>query len=119
MREVAMDPLLRSPITSDQADGTRVVVNVFDGGPRTRVSFALDDGHPIEMQRVTKVDPFVAQLYGRYPDTIKKWVTPQHCSHLFAARLPAGLRPGTYALKVAASDEYGRQLSNGMVLEVV
>ncbi|MCX8254825.1 Calcineurin-like phosphoesterase [Beijerinckiaceae bacterium RH AL1] len=119
MREVAMDPLLRSPITSDQADGTRVVVNVFDGGPRTSVSYALDDGHPIEMQRVAKVDPFVAQLYGRYPDTIKKWVTPQHCSHLFAARLPAGLRPGTYALKVAATDEYGRQLSNGMVLEVV
>ena len=119
VRTLAMEPLLRSPITSDQADGTRVVVNVFDGGPRTRVTYALDDGKPIAMDRVAKVDPFVAQLYARHPETIKKWVVPQHCSHLFAARLPPDLRPGTYALKVAASDEYGRLLSNAMVLEVV
>ena len=119
VRALPMEPLLRSPVTADQAAGTRVVVNVFDGGPRTRVAFALDDGKPLEMTRVAKVDPFVAQLYARYPETIKKWVVPQHSSHLFEARLPPNLQTGTYALKVSGSDEYGRPLTGAMVLEVV
>ena len=119
VRTLPMETLLRSPVTADQAAATRVVVNIFDGGPRTRAAFALDDGKPVEMTRVARVDPFVAQLYARYPETIKKWVVPQHCSHLFEARLPANLQPGTYALNVSARDEYGRPLTGAMVLEVV
>lgn len=118
-RRLPEEPLLRSPITADQAIGTRVVVNVFDGGPRTTVSYTLAGGSPIPMIRVAKPDPFVVQLYARYPETIKRWVSPQHCSHLFEAPLPAGVRPGTYTLRVTASDEYGRPISDAMVLEVV
>ena len=119
VRTLPMETLLRPSLAADQAASTRVVANVFDGGPRTKVTFALDDGKPIEMTRVARVDPFVAQLYARYPETIKKWVTPQHCSHLFAAPLPVNLQAGTYALKVAATDEYGQPLTGAMVLEVV
>ncbi len=119
VRTLPMETLLRSPVSADQAGSTRVVVNVFDGGPRTKVAFALDTRTPVAMRRVAKVDPFVAQLYARYPETIKKWVVPQHSSHLFEAHLPADLQPGTYALKVTASDEHGRSLNEAMVLEVV
>ena len=119
VRRIPEEALLRGPITVDQARGTRVVVNVFDGGPRTKVVFALDDNPVISMTRVARPDPFVVQLYARYPETIKRWVVPQRCSHLFEAALPAELARGTYALRVSAQDEYGRPLSDALVLEVV
>lgn len=116
--QLPMVELLRSPIRVDQAADTQVVVNVFDGGPKTTVSIAIDGGAPIEMSRVTRPDPFVVQLYKRYPETVKAWVSPQDCSHLWAAALPAGLRRGAYALSVTAIDEYGRRHDDGMILEV-
>ncbi|MDR3463013.1 MAG: hypothetical protein P4L76_11940 [Beijerinckiaceae bacterium] len=44
---------------------------------------------------------------------------PVPSSHIWSVKLPAGLRPGAYALKVKAVDEYGREHRDGMVLEVV
>ena len=117
--ELPMSELLRSPITATQAAGTRLVVNLFDGGPKSRVSFSLDGGAAIEMARVSRPDPFVQQVYGRHAETMKKWVKPQNCSHLWSAALPAGLAIGTYALKVSARDEYDRPHAESMVLEVV
>ena len=58
------------------------------------------------------------QLYARYPATIKKWVAPKPSSHIWQGHLPSGLKPGTYALAVTATDEYGRTHRDGMVLEV-
>ncbi len=109
---------LRSPITADQAAGAHVTVNVFDGGPKTSVTFALDGGSAVAMTRVRQPDPFIQQVYGRNPSTIKPWVKPMPCSHLWSARLPPGLEPGTYALQVRAKDEYGRDHADAMVLEV-
>ena len=119
MRAVTMETLLRSPISVEQANGTQVVVNVFDGGPRTKVAFTLDGGAPVAMTRVSRTDPFVVQVYGRNPETIKKWVTPQLSSHIWTAALPQGLKLGTYAMRVQATDEYGRPLADAMVLEIV
>ncbi len=111
--------LLRSPVGAEQAAGTLVLVNLFDGGPRSDAVMTIDGGQPIPMVRVARPDPFVVQLYARHPQTIKPWVSPRPCSHLWQAALPAGLAPGTYALEVVARDEYGRMLRDAMVLEVV
>ena len=123
-REASMSQLLRSPLTADQAAGARVIVNVFDGGPKTQVTYALEDetnslapGAP--MTRIVRPDPFVQQLYGRFPGTIKPWVKPMPSSHIWSARLPPGLRPGHYALSVQVKDEYGREHRDAMVLEVI
>ena len=118
MRGVGMDQLLRSPISVEQAAGTQVVVNVFDGGPRTIVVFSLDGGEPLAMKRMSRPDPFIMQVYGRFPDTIKKWVRPQNSSHIWVAPLPLGLKTGTYSLNARATNEYGREHADGMVLEV-
>ena len=119
LRTTTMSRTLRSPVTADEAGAARLVVNLFDGGPRSSVSFALDGGAPVEMARVSRPDPFIEQLYGRFPDTIKPWVKPNASSHLWQAALPAGLAGGTYAIRVTARDEYGRAQEGGMVLEVV
>ena len=116
-RAVTMAELLRSPITADQAGAAMVIVNVFDGGPKTAVTCTIDNGPPLAMARTSRPDPFVTQVYGRYPQTIKPWVKPMPSSHLWTMRLPP-LRAGTYALKVRAMDEYGREHRDGMVLEV-
>lgn len=119
LRETTMSRALRSPIGADEAAGARLIVNLFDGGPRSSVRFALDGGAPIAMTRVVRSDPFISQLYGRYPETIKPWVKPNASSHLWQAPLPAGLKAGTYAVRVQAIDEYARAHEGGMVLEVV
>ena len=118
-REASMSQLLRSPLTADQATAASVIVNVFDGGPRTNVTYALDDGTAVPMTRVARPDPFVQQLYGRYPGTIKPWVKPMPSSHLWSARLPRGLAPGHYALTVQVKDEYGREHRDATVLEII
>ena len=119
LRATTMSQALRSPVTADKAASARLVVNLFDGGPRSSVRFAVDGGAPVPIMRIARADPFVAQLYGRYPETIKPWVKPSACSHLWQAALPAGLQVGTYAVRVHATDEYGREHEDGMVLEVV
>ena len=119
LREMRPALLLRAPIAAEQAESTLVVVNLFDGGPRSSVTMTVDGGGPIKMAKASRPDPFVVQLYGRYPNTIKRWVKPEISSHIWQARLPAGLSPGTYALNIAATDEYGRTHRDGMVLEVV
>ncbi len=118
MHAVPMSQLLRSPITADQTAGALLVVNVFDGGPKTLVSCAIDNVLPLAMARVSRPDPFVTQVYGRYPTTIKPWVKPQHSSHIWTAKLPP-LRFGTYAIRVRALDEYGREHTDSLVLEVI
>jgi hypothetical protein len=118
IRELSMAHALRSPITVEQAASTLVIVNVFDGGPKTKVAFVIDSGAPILMTRTSRPDPFIVQVYGRNPETIKKWVTPQPSSHVWQAQLPQSLASGTYALKVLAIDEYGREHSGGVVVEV-
>ncbi len=118
-RDASMSQLLRSPLTADQAAAASVVVNVFDGGPKTEVAYALDAAPALAMTRIVRPDPFVQQLYGRYPGTIKPWVKPMPSSHIWSARLPRGLRAGHYALTVRVTDEYGREHRDAMVLEVI
>jgi hypothetical protein len=118
-RTMSMATLLRSPITADQVASASVLVNVFDGGPKTLVTCVIDGAAPITLIRTNRPDPFIQQVFGRAPETIKPWVKPIPSSHLWTARLPQTLRPGTYALKVKVVDEYGREHRDGMVLEVV
>ena len=119
LREMRPALLLRAPIAAEQVESTLVVVNLFDGGPRSSLTMTVDGEGPIKMAKASRPDPFVVQLYGRYPNTIKRWVKAEMCSHIWQAALPAGLPPGTYALNIAATDEYGRTHKDGMVLEVV
>ncbi len=111
--------LLGATIPAESAGGTNVVVNLFDGGPRSTVAFRIGDGPLIPMTRTRRPDPFVAALYARNAATKKSWVKAEPCSHLWAARLPRDLRAGTHRLTVEATDEYGRPHRDGLVLELL
>jgi hypothetical protein len=96
----------------------RVIANVFDGGPKTRVRLEVA-GHPqpIEMERMTTPDPLMVELFsGEAPR--KAWVAAVASSHIWQGPLPAGLDPGAHVLLVRAGDEYGREHIARAVVEV-
>ena len=122
-REVArayrIEQLLGSPILAEAAGSTDLVVNVFDGGPKTRVTCRVGGRGPTEMARVRRPDPFVEQVFARNAATKKAWVKAEPSTHIWTARLPADLGPGTYRAEIQVVDEYGRERRDGMLIEVV
>lgn len=111
--------LLGSPIPVEAVGSTDLVANVFDGGPRTRVTLRLGGGRAaIPMVKTRQPDPFVTQVYARNADTKKPWVSAIPSSHVWVARLPSDLGPGTHRADVEVLDEYGRARREAMIIEV-
>jgi len=117
-REVRMGQLLGSPIARDNVFATDVIVNVFDGGPRTKVEYRIGKRTPVAMTRDTRPDPFVQEVFARNEATKKPWVKADPSSHVWVARLPADLDAGTHCVQVRAVDEYGREHRDHLVVEV-
>jgi hypothetical protein len=117
-RDFRMGQMLGSPIPAGHLYAAEVVVNVFDGGPKTSVSLAVGDAAPVAMTPDKRPDPLAQELYARNEATKKSWVKAEISSHIWTSRLPAGLEPGTHTLKVLVRDEYGRDYAEHAVLEV-
>ena len=119
-REYRMGELLAGMLSAETAGSARLLVNLFDGGPRSSVAFAIGDAAaPTPMRRVEQVDPYVLEVYLRNAASKKPWVQAGKSSHLWEARLPADLVPGTHRVRVQATDEFGGHHTAEMVLEVV
>ncbi len=119
LRDYHDGALLTGPISQEACRSTRVVVNLFDGGPRSNVSLRVGRGsEPLTMQRVERRDPFVDELYARNQATKKPWVNSTKSTHIWQANLPADLPVGAHRLTVNATDEHGRPHTAWMVLEV-
>lgn len=107
-------------IAQEDLAGCKLVVNVFDGGPQSRVSYTIAGvgAAPTPMRRVAAPDPYVASLFAAHASSQKAWVRAMPSSHVWSAPLPTGLRPGGHCLSVEAADEYGRRLTTHLVLEI-
>jgi C terminal of Calcineurin-like phosphoesterase/N terminal of Calcineurin-like phosphoesterase len=110
--------LLGSPVPRDALSTSTLIANVFDGGDRTKVKMVIGDRAPIEMTRSSRPDPFVQEVFARNEATKKAWVSADNSSHIWTARLPGDLAPGTHRVVVEASGEYGQRLSGRLALEV-
>jgi C terminal of Calcineurin-like phosphoesterase/N terminal of Calcineurin-like phosphoesterase/Calcineurin-like phosphoesterase len=117
-RDFRAGELLGSPITHDAVFSTHVIVNFFDGGPRTAVEYQIGKRSPIKMQREQRLDPFVQEEFARNEATKKPWVKAVSSSHIWTARLPADLEAGTHCLRARVIDEYGREHRDHLVIEV-
>ena len=113
-----MGQLNGAPIAQDQAGMTDLVVNVFDGGPRTTVEYRIGGRAPVPMQHVRRPDPFVEEVFARNEATKKPWVKAEPSSHIWTARLPGDLEAGTHCVAVRAIDEYGREHRDHLIVEV-
>jgi hypothetical protein len=116
--EFRLGRLLGSPIDKANVYATDVVVNFFDGGPKSAVVYKIGDRPPVKMASKVRPDPFVEEEYARNEETKKPWVKAEPSSHIWVARLPADLAAGTHCIKVSAVDEYGRTHHDHLVLEV-
>jgi hypothetical protein len=101
-----------------QLFSTEVLVNLFDGGPRSRVSYTIGDRPAVVMERSLRADPFVVELFQRAAATLKPWVEPVPSTHVWAAPLPDDLAPGVHTITVTALDEYGREHRAHKLFEV-
>ena len=110
--------LLGSPVPREALGASTLVANVFDGGEKTKVRMIIGDRAPVEMTRAARPDPFVEEVFARNEATKKLWAQADVSSHIWTARLPGDLAPGTYALAVEAIGEYGQPLSGRLALEV-
>jgi hypothetical protein len=116
--EFRMGELLSSPLPQERASATNLIVNFFDGGPNTLVEYRIGRREPLKMNRVVRLDPFVEEEFARNEATKKPWVKAVPSSHIWTARLPGDLQPGTHCIVVRVVDEYGREHRDNLVLEV-
>jgi calcineurin-like phosphoesterase family protein len=107
-----------APIPQDRVGTTEVIVNVFDGGPRTTVEYAIGEFGPVTMRRDTRPDPFVQEVFARNQATKKPWAEVEASSHIWTARLPADLKAGMHTVTVRVVDEYGREHHDHLCMEV-
>jgi C terminal of Calcineurin-like phosphoesterase len=97
---------------------TNLIVNFFDGGPRTSVEYSVGQRAPVKMERVTRSDPFVEEVFARNEATKKPWVKAEPSSHIWTARLPTDLGAGAHCIAVRVVDEYGREHHDHLIVEV-
>ena len=119
LQEYRPGALLTGPIAAAQLASTRIVVNFFEGGPKSVVELSANGGAFTRMAHTTRMDPFVQDVYGRNGLVRKPWVKPELSSHVWQAPAPPSLGRGTHRLNVRATDEYGGSHAAFMVLEVV
>ena len=113
-----VDDLLGNRIDLAQVYSTQVLVNLFDGGPRSSVEFTIGDRPPVPMVRFVGTDPFAIELFQRAKETIKPWVEAVPTTHLWTAQLPEDLRPGVHTITVRAIDDYGQEHMAHKIFEI-
>jgi hypothetical protein len=94
-----------------------LVVNVFDGGPKTKVRCRLPGGEWQAMKRERRADPFVIDHFGNPNATRHDWVKPEPCEHLWTAPVTASAR-AFCRFEIEATDDFGRLLRDSVVLEL-
>ncbi len=117
-RDLRQDRILGSPVPRTAIGASTLFANVFDGGERTKVTMTVGARPPVEMSREVRPDPFVEEVFQRNEATKKAWVKADPCSHIWTARLPGDLEPGAHRVVVEAVDQYGREQTGRLALEV-
>lgn len=124
---IVLDPLLagtrdalgnvRAINRGQLAPGTKVVVNLFDGGERDLVEVSIDGGDYRPMENVVRTDPFMERMRERFAGTDDKFSTPQPSSHIWEYPLP-NLTPGLHVIRVRSLDEFGQRARGNLTFEL-
>ncbi|MGH1362856.1 MAG: calcineurin-like phosphoesterase C-terminal domain-containing protein [Calditrichia bacterium] len=102
----------------DEARAAQIVVNLFDGGPKSSIEFSLNDSSPIKMTKSFRPDPMHRELFLRNKGMSKPWAKSVPSSHIWIADLPRDISVGTHTITVKATDEFGRKHHAHAILEI-
>jgi hypothetical protein len=116
MLETMPDKKLVSGLPMSLTSSTNILVNVFDGGPNTRVTCRIDVKEPIMMAPVKREDPFV---FARYvEDGIFQPDQESPSTHIWSLPMPKDIEPGVHTLFISVRDEYGQTHMGTKIFEV-
>ncbi len=118
LRDFKAGQLLDGRISQDELPAAAILVNLFDGGPKSKVSYRINDGAYSPLERTFRKDPYMLEQYERHRNVKKTWVEATVSTHLFEADLDDSLEPGTHTVTVQAEDEFGRVQHGHAILEV-
>lgn len=98
--------------------------NFFIGTADDLVEFSIDGKNWTKMEHVLKEDPSYVynMLQFDHADTLLDGFRPSQArtsTHLWEAKLPGKLKPGTYKIQVRATDMFGRTHSANQDLQIV
>jgi len=100
------------------AGATDVFVNLFDGGPLSNVHVRAMNGEKVPFVKVRRTDPLIEAHYLKADPDRRSWVKAEPCEHLWHVRLPQSASPSQITrLRIEARDEYGRSLSDTVIVE--
>ncbi|MGM0631900.1 MAG: calcineurin-like phosphoesterase C-terminal domain-containing protein [Pseudomonadota bacterium] len=100
------------------AEDTKVVVNLFDGGPRDSVWMSLDGGERQAMTYRVRTDPLAERLHAQVEGEDHAMGRPTRSSHIWELALPGTLAPGVHHIEVTSQDEFGRHRHGHLSFEV-
>ena len=98
---------------------SKILVNVFDGGPRTVLEAWFSGCSPFAMKRELRPDPLTQDLFDQAGNTKKSWVRAEPSSHIWQADLPPYLNVGLHRLNVKVRNEYGVLHKAALIFDVV
>lgn len=108
---------LVSSMPRSMVNNFQIVVNLFDGGENSTVSYRIDDGELTHLKHESRIDTFTFKSYENANSFISGQEIPS--SHMWSGSLGQEIKPGVHRINVLAIDEYGMKHSGIKIFEVV
>ena len=90
-----------------------ILVNLFDGGDNSVLTYRIDDGDSRTMVNERRLDPFAGRASQGEPARETK------STHIWTAPLDPELPAGAHTIKIVAVDEYGQKHTGYKIFEVL
>lgn len=127
-----MNIYLPEDIKSQDADTTKVLVNVFAGSERSKVEMRVgNSGGWITLKQVRTTDPECRRMHELSPylqqtvngkpleDVLGNSMDkPSFTNHMWQAPLPKGISAGTHTVEVRTTDMYGQSWQSSHIFRV-
>ncbi len=101
-----------------------LAVNFYNGSEDAKVEYRIGEGDWRTLRKMDTVDPQYA--YNRLsvdqtsnPPNRKTLPYPVNSSHLWTARLPTNLDPGTHVVEVKVTDRFGRVFADSTSYRII
>ena len=114
-----MNIYLPDLIEKSVLDTTKVLANIFAGSVKSKVEMSIDNGNWIIMDTIQTIDPEILRMHqlspflnekvnGHQLDDVLGFAMdyPSISHHIWQARLPENIAPGTHHLTVRTTDMY-------------
>lgn len=110
-------------VAVDKLGETEIYVNVFNGSDRSKVQMKVGITRGwTAMEHRVMIDPTLQAVYNAEAAiTQKPWrdmSKPKNSTHIWAARLPVGVKPGTHAIQIRTTDMHGRTYHARRIIRV-